>query len=495
MFDPELQEYIRSLAPRNLLPPVPSDVATYDPQVMPEPATAPEVFAGEIDDSPGFDTRSLMRDMMKRYVSGPQLEQFPEEPQPTVKGALKEWGMGMIPMYSEMRDRRKAWEREQIRNRNVSSMAQWEGNADAIRPLLTRDLQAELDNQRVMQRAKFLEMAGVPAMEAAIYASGRTPPTPTKNDTADPVTIETPSGQRIPAYWKQDKNTGVPGYYAVGTNEPIAPEVIGRIYKTSTEGATPQERQWEHTRDMYTSRFKASRGLPPETKLTPDQEAEALLDWERAKQPPPQESWGAPVQFYDENNQPVIAQYSNRGGMREAPVPAGAKTKQAPLAATRQMADTARSLRPKMDDVIKKLQDPKYAKLLGPIAGRWNEFMLGKVGTGNPDLAYLRATIGLLQTGAMRAHVGARGGSALLSKFEGLMNAKNMDAKTLRSSLMAVRDFLKGYESQIYQDDFSDMDQPAKSQYQIGQTVNYQGKPYKIRSINPDGSLNLDPVK
>lgn len=72
---------------------------------------------------------------------------------------------------------------------------------------------------------------------------------------------------------------------------------------------------------------------------------------------------------------------------------------------------------------------------LGPLAGRWNDFMAGKFGAGDPDYAALRAKMGLSTTLLMQAHVGSRGGSALLEHFEDLANAGKMDGATLKSAL------------------------------------------------------------
>jgi hypothetical protein len=72
---------------------------------------------------------------------------------------------------------------------------------------------------------------------------------------------------------------------------------------------------------------------------------------------------------------------------------------------------------------------------LGPLAGRWNDFMAGKFGAGDPEYAALRAKMGLSTTLLMQAHVGSRGGSALLEHFEDLANAGKMDGPTLKSAM------------------------------------------------------------
>jgi hypothetical protein len=61
--------------------------------------------------------------------------------------------------------------------------------------------------------------------------------------------------------------------------------------------------------------------------------------------------------------------------------------------------------------------------------------MAGKWGAGDPEYAALRAKMGLSTTLLMQAHVGSRGGSALLEHFEDLANAGKMDGQTLKSAM------------------------------------------------------------
>jgi uncharacterized membrane protein len=116
-----------------------------------------------------------------------------------------------------------------------------------------------------------------------------------------------------------------------------------------------------------------------------------------------------------------------------------------PTAATRQMSETAKVIVPKIDRLLADIQDPKLKAKLGPAIGRWNEFMAGKVGAGDPDFARMRTTLALITTGAMRAHVGARGSAGMLEHFKNLADASKMDEPTLTASLTAMRDFLSGY--------------------------------------------------
>jgi hypothetical protein len=80
---------------------------------------------------------------------------------------------------------------------------------------------------------------------------------------------------------------------------------------------------------------------------------------------------------------------------------------------------------------------------LGIAASRWNEFMAGRIGNGDPEFTALRAKIALGNTKLMQAHVGSRGGSFMLEHFEDLANAKKMDAATLRSGILSELDYMK----------------------------------------------------
>lgn len=80
---------------------------------------------------------------------------------------------------------------------------------------------------------------------------------------------------------------------------------------------------------------------------------------------------------------------------------------------------------------------------LGPIASRWNDFLAGKVGAGDPDYAALRAKMGLSSTKLMQAHVGSRGGAFMLEHFEDLANAGKMDGPTLKAGVSSELDYMK----------------------------------------------------
>lgn len=80
---------------------------------------------------------------------------------------------------------------------------------------------------------------------------------------------------------------------------------------------------------------------------------------------------------------------------------------------------------------------------LGAVASRWNEFMTGKVGAGDPEISALRAKMGLSTTLLMQAHVGSRGSAQMLEHFEDLANQKKLDGPTLKAALGAEVNYVQ----------------------------------------------------
>ena len=79
---------------------------------------------------------------------------------------------------------------------------------------------------------------------------------------------------------------------------------------------------------------------------------------------------------------------------------------------------------------------------LGVVGSRWNDFLAGKVGEGDPDFQSLRTNMGLLSTKLMQAHVGSRGSAQMLEHFKELADYRITDAKTLLSALSAEHKYM-----------------------------------------------------
>jgi hypothetical protein len=110
-------------------------------------------------------------------------------------------------------------------------------------------------------------------------------------------------------------------------------------------------------------------------------------------------------------------------------------------AATKSMIEAAPGVL-KLSARVRQLVD-EQEKSLGPEAGRWNEFMTGKVGAPNPEFTKLRTDVGLLTTKLMRMHVGARGGEMMMSHFKDLIDSGKQSPENLRAALDEIDSYAK----------------------------------------------------
>lgn len=93
-----------------------------------------------------------------------------------------------------------------------------------------------------------------------------------------------------------------------------------------------------------------------------------------------------------------------------------------------------------IDNDLKQFK-PDELEGLGP---RWNEFLAGSVGTADPRYVALRTHVnGLLNTAIMQAHVGARGGEALMEHFQDIASAGKMSKETLAAAINAEKPYVE----------------------------------------------------
>jgi hypothetical protein len=89
---------------------------------------------------------------------------------------------------------------------------------------------------------------------------------------------------------------------------------------------------------------------------------------------------------------------------------------------------------------------------LGPVMGRWNEFMQGKVGMDNPQFASLRASLMMTATSVAMAHAVGRLPENLRAEFDAAINAPQQTVGNLKAILRAI---------QPWMEDMSAMAQPG----------------------------------
>ena len=84
----------------------------------------------------------------------------------------------------------------------------------------------------------------------------------------------------------------------------------------------------------------------------------------------------------------------------------------------------------------------QVAKNIGPLAGRWSDVMVGRVGADNPQVAQLQLKLELFSTALMQAH-GLRG-----QEFEQVLHnyfRLSQSPEDLKARLNGANDYLKAY--------------------------------------------------
>lgn len=98
-------------------------------------------------------------------------------------------------------------------------------------------------------------------------------------------------------------------------------------------------------------------------------------------------------------------------------------------------------------DRIDKLVDAQKDQL-GPAAGRWSEFMAGKVGAPNAEFTKLRTDVGLMTTLLMRMHVGARGGEYIMKHFQDLVDSGKQSPENLKAAMAEIRQYAQDVKAE-----------------------------------------------
>ena len=80
---------------------------------------------------------------------------------------------------------------------------------------------------------------------------------------------------------------------------------------------------------------------------------------------------------------------------------------------------------------------------MGPLMGRWNDFMQGKVGSENPDFAALRMDLTLMGTAVALAQVRKDGClENLREEFDRAINAPQQTPENLEAAIKAVQPWM-----------------------------------------------------
>lgn len=159
------------------------------------------------------------------------------------------------------------------------------------------------------------------------------------------------------------------------------------------------------------------------------------------------------VEHYEKPAAPYALQTLNESGdptvkfVNKTP---GAEFAARPPAPVMTRMYSARGVVSHIDDIIDEIHEADRRGLIGPIAGRWSDFLAGKVGsTGDAEndalLGSMRADLKLLTSGTVMTHFQSRGGQGMVENFQKLLDSGKMSADQLVSAIGAMRNWLDTY--------------------------------------------------
>lgn len=129
--------------------------------------------------------------------------------------------------------------------------------------------------------------------------------------------------------------------------------------------------------------------------------------------------------------------------------------KQAGLAVTgttRSRMETAKQIGSHFGEIAKQVEEADQRGLLGPISGRWSDYLAGKVGsTGNPDddrfLGQLRLEISAVKSGFAMVHGGVRGGGSIqmAERWDKILDSGKMSKDELLGALSGMKGWIDRY--------------------------------------------------
>ncbi len=187
----------------------------------------------------------------------------------------------------------------------------------------------------------------------------------------------------------------------------------------------------------------------------------------------------APVMVMVPNAQGGATAESIRPGQTVAP---GATTmsqfgsQNTPTTQQRNVAAQASLVHEQMPDLINEINQNK--NLMGPVAGRWNEFMQGKVGADNPAMAGLRSDLLMMSSAVALMHARGRLPENLRQEFDHAINAPQQTPENLVTALQHIDKWTAA--------NMHLMQEGGRAQ---GQTAT----PEMIRAIDPNGKVHEAP--
>ena len=172
-------------------------------------------------------------------------------------------------------------------------------------------------------------------------------------------------------------------------------------------------------------------------------EHQYMLDTQR----PPQV---APVNMFVPGQQPGTETLTTvRPGQTVgagAQTAAGVNAVNTPTTQQRTAAGRAETVVAMAPEVLSRID--ALAPKIGPIAGRWNDFMQGKVGSDDPDFAALRSDLLMMSSAVALAHAQGRLPENLREEFDRAINAPKQTPQNLKATINAMLPWLQQMQHQ-----------------------------------------------
>lgn len=220
--------------------------------------------------------------------------------------------------------------------------------------------------------------------------------------------------------------------------------------------------------DVTAGSFEDFMSASPERQAQIIQRRKAYL---QADDRPLQQAGPQPQIFYDKAGNLHAVQFTG-GAAREIPMPTDiegpTKTNPIPASVQSQMI-FAKQVGAHVPTIRAEIEQLDKMGALGPVLGRINEFLAGKVGTteilghnstseADRIINKFRNDLSFLKSGMGKVHFGARGGVQLLQRFDSQLSSGKMTAGELMGGLDSYEEWLKTYG--VKPDNFSGVETP-----------------------------------
>jgi hypothetical protein len=142
---------------------------------------------------------------------------------------------------------------------------------------------------------------------------------------------------------------------------------------------------------------------------------------------------------------------------------AGVNTVNTPTSQQRTAAGRAQVVVEMAPEVLQRID--ANATQLGPVMGRWNDFMQGKTGMDNPDFAALRSDLLMMSSAVALAHAQGRLPENLREEFDNAINAPKQTPENLKATIQTMIPWLQSMEQQGRPDQTQGGGNPADTVY------------------------------